>query len=324
MIDSGAPSVSSDPVVRVLYIMGSGHSGSTVMDTVLGNHAGAEGVGELARLPGRVWPNNEYCACHEHAHTCRFWQEVWRRWENRIGSDRAGEYAQLEDAVVNGDVHRSPKPRFGLHAPDVESPRFQRYAEATRELFRAISAVSGKPIVVDSSKLVNRAFVLSHIDGIDLTVIHLVRDVRGFVWSLRKRFTKDAKAGVEADIASRPVWRSAMRWLVVNRRADWVRSQLPRDRSVVVRYEDLIACPRDTLGRIGVVLGADLDDVGVKVESSAPLSVGHTIAGNRLRMSGSVTLALDEEWRRKMPATGRWLARGIGAPLMSRYGYRWR
>src|SRR3712207_8630396 len=57
-------------------------------------------------------------------------------------------------------------------------------------LFR--SAVSGKPVIVDSSKSPARALALGMVPGIDLYVVHLVRDGRGVATSLRK--TLDRKS----------------------------------------------------------------------------------------------------------------------------------
>lgn len=36
--------------IRVIYVTGKGHSGSTLLDLILGNHSQIESVGELINL----------------------------------------------------------------------------------------------------------------------------------------------------------------------------------------------------------------------------------------------------------------------------------
>ncbi len=62
--------------IRVIYVVGAGRSGSTLLDTILGNHEYIESVGELINSP-RAWSNpDEYCACGIQAGVCDFWRQV--------------------------------------------------------------------------------------------------------------------------------------------------------------------------------------------------------------------------------------------------------
>ena len=67
------------------------------------------------------------------------------------------------------------------------SLRFQAYDQQVRALFQAIRAVSGKRVVEDTTKTPSRALVLSMISGVDVRILHLVRDGRGVAWSMEKR-----------------------------------------------------------------------------------------------------------------------------------------
>ncbi len=68
----------------------------------------------------------------------------------------------------------------------LDDPRFARYAEYTGALFNAIADLSGADVIVDSSKSPARALALSRTPGLDVRMLHLVRDVRGVAYSLRK------------------------------------------------------------------------------------------------------------------------------------------
>src|SRR4051795_9833771 len=81
--------------------MGRGHSGSTILDILLGGGAAVESVGELVSGLER-YEAGEPCACGEPMRRCPFWAEVRRRFE-ADGHDW-GELARLSRAQT--DVRR--------------------------------------------------------------------------------------------------------------------------------------------------------------------------------------------------------------------------
>lgn len=307
---------SDEAPIHVFYIMGAGRSGSTVLDTVLGNHPEIESVGELTNLPRSGWVNGEYCACGEPGNVCPFWSDVRREWVKRVGVDDVEGYLSLQDAFER--FRQWPCLLRERWRPSLQ---FQAYAERTRALFEAICAVSGKSIIVDSSKNPARAFALSMVPGIDLYLIHLVRDGRGVAWSLKKAFKKDVKMGVQKDIKPRPVWRTAIFWTVVNLYSEWVRRRLDSRKSIQVRYEDFINDPKSTLDKIGGLIELDFAELTSKVSAGEAMEVGHTIAGNRLRMAGRVRLRPDTEWTYKLPLRDQRIFWVLAGWLMRQYGY---
>ena len=68
------------------------------------------------------------------------------------------------------------------------------YAEMTAALYRSISDVSGKTVILDSSKKPLRTYALLATGTVDVRVLHLVRDGRGVVWSRLKSLPRDVEA----------------------------------------------------------------------------------------------------------------------------------
>ena len=68
-------------------------------------------------------------------------------------------------------------------------------------------------------------------------------------------------------------------------------------------------------------MGLDYEPVTRAIYSGEPLKVGHTIAGNRLRMAGSIRLHPDMEWVHKLSARDKSLVRTLAGWHMGRYGY---
>lgn len=312
---SDAGALAAEEPVRVLYVVGAGRSGSTVLNTVLGSHPAVEGVGELTNLVEHGWIQELFCACGERAPACPFWSRVGREWSDRLGGEDVLQYLPLQQRF---ERVRSLLPAAVARHDGVG---FREYERRTVALFRAIRAASGAPVVVDSSKGPVRGLALARMRGLDLRVVHLVRDGRGVANSLRRAYARDVRQGIQRDMPGRPVWRTALFWVLANRLADRVRAAVGPERSLLLRYEDFVADPAAALDAIGRLVEVDVSGVARALAAGEAFSTGHTIAGNRLRMAGSVTLRPDERWRGELPARQRRLVSVLTALDLRRYGY---
>ncbi len=309
----------TDPI-RVAFIVGAGRSGSTVMDIVLGNHPDVASVGELCNLHRSGWTNNEYCACGDRGQQCNFWSDVFREWTAQSSAAEVSRYLDLQEKFENfRHFGRSRWLRLGRERI-WQSQEFQDFTAQTGQLYKAIAAVSGKRIIVDSSKNPLRAAILSRVPEVDLRLIHLVRDGRAVAWSRQKAFEKDEKGGVASGIRSRPIWYSVTWWTIVNMISGLVR-RTQSDKSLLVRYEDFVADPRTSLDQIGDLVGVDLGSVTQGLLDGDAMQVSHAIAGNRVRMTGSVKLKADLEWQRMLPTRERRICWAIAGWMLYSYQY---
>jgi hypothetical protein len=302
--------------IPVLFIMGVGRSGSTVLDSILGNHPDVVGLGELRNLPGAGWDRQEYCACRERVTDCAFWSEVRRRWVELTG-DASAESLRAAQRRVERTSNW-----FGLtgRRPGPEA-EFQSYARLTGALLEAIRQTSGAKVLVDSSKHPLRALALSRVDGVDLRAVHLVRDGRGVAASLLRPIAPDPEGGVARALPARPAFRTATRWLLINWLAERTARRLGSARVRRVRYEDLMANPVQTLDAIGELLGIDLSSVAAAAAAGEPLTIGHEVAGNRLRMAGNLTLRRHDGWRDELGRRDELVVRLVAGRMLRRYGY---
>jgi hypothetical protein len=349
----------TEPPVKVLKITGLGRSGSTILDVVLGNHPQIESVGEVGNIVRNGWISREslrgidqnklrvpICTCGKRLdvlyvdapdEACPFWSSVRREWVERTDRESIESYPKLQnDFELKRRWSRyglDPLPRL-VYEKRRPSALFRSYARLTRAFFESIRAVSGKPVIVDSAAVPVRTFVLGMIPGIDLYVVHLVRDGRGVITSLRKTFKKDLQAGIMWDHKGQPTWRtvvrwrvldlaSVVRWIVLNLVSEWICSQLGPNRTMRLRYEDFVADPNSALQRIGSLIELDLTEVANAASSGKPMHAGHNIGGNRTKKSGTITLRPDtQEWKSALSPTEQrlsWVSMGW---LMRRYGYK--
>jgi hypothetical protein len=314
--------------MKVINIIGAGHSGSTLLNLILGQHPDIFGAGELIRLHQSAWHDNpkskaytnQYCACGERARECPFWTKVKTSWLNMYAESNCelvNNYIQLKERYEDSSiVRRAILGRLGYQGED-----YHTYQQLTANIYSAIFDVSQSRFLVDSSKPPLRAYHLARNPALELYLIHLIRDGRGVVWSLKKGKKKDPYAGILRERSPIPSWRTTVSWLRVNLECEWVLSCLPLERVLHVSYEDLVFETEITLGRIGSLIGLDLSQIARDVVSGETLTPDHIVSGNRMRMKKKITLSPDFEWRSQLsPADARlfWLIAGW---LARRYGY---
>lgn len=302
--------------MKIIYIVGNGRSGSTLLDIILGNCREVESVGELCNVVRSGWINNEYCACGKLTNTCEYWTKVQKRWLELSDITDIKEYLLLQNKFER--LRGLLKFKLGL----CDHKDFQRYLLLTKTLFQAISSTTGNSAIVDSSKGAPRAYYLTLISDFDLRLIHLIRDGRGVSYSLAKSWKKNAAQGIQHDLPSRPVFRTALAWTLSNTLSEWVMSHLKRENKIRVRYEDLINNPVMILTDICTMANINATDILQAVRSGEAMGVGHNIAGNRLRMSKKIVLKKDETWKTELSSKSKsifWLTAGW---LLRRYDYK--
>ena len=320
LIHGREPAYEKSPVrPRVVSVIGSGRSGSTVLDIVLGNHPNIEGVGELSKLPRSGWvPNhNRRCACGSPIHVCPYWTSVYQRWIDDVGADGLTRYIDLQ-ARYEQSSKRWTRLLLEERNP---SPAFLEYAHMTAALYASIRDVSGKPVILDSSKKPIRTYALLATGTVDIRVLHLVRDGRGVVWSRLKSLPRDVEAGVPSARPPTPPWRTTLHWTQANIESEWVTRRAGRSNASRIAYESLVKTPGELLERISPVIDEDLSELMQGLEQGQAMHAGHRVGGNRVRFSGSVHLRPDLEWTTKLPADdGKTFWRMAGW-LARRYGY---
>jgi hypothetical protein len=224
-----------------------------------------------------------------------------------------------ELARVQAAVERS---RY-LYRPilGVGRSHIAKYGRLVGAVYDAIAEVSGAKIIVDSSKNPLRALALTRVPCIDLRLIHLVRDVRGVAWSLTKRFEKDTKSGVQQNISGRSSLASMAHWSRVNLFSEIAMAAMHGHSRMRVRYEDLMLRPNGTLHELAEIIDIGVQDVVDEGDRTVPISFGHMVAGNRIRMKPTVSISPDFEWRKIMDDRVQRRLWAVAWPFMRRYDY---
>ncbi|MGK7888624.1 MAG: hypothetical protein AB4042_04775, partial [Leptolyngbyaceae cyanobacterium] len=129
---------------RIVFICGLSHSGSTLLDLVLGGHPRFIGLGEVVRAidPQRDLTQNK-CSCGETAEQCIFWSKAIPRLAGCL----------------------EPRTRYQI-------------------VYDTFLEVFGRDyILVDSSKYLPALTFLDEELDFNIQVLHIIKDVRAFTIS---------------------------------------------------------------------------------------------------------------------------------------------
>ena len=289
----------SDGTIKLICFSGAGRCGSTLLARLLGEVPGLRTIGEGIgySLDAHIRSNNRLCSCGEPVESCRFWEPLIRENPDAF-TGRAGDLIRLRGLPL---LLLPWKPRAVREHLDAMGQRAEQF-------LRSVQTQIGTDVIVDSTK--NPAFVhiLSARKDIDLNVIHLVRDARGFVFSRSK-----PKGNLKR---IHPV-RAAVVWSLRNWTAGLTRHRAAR--SWRIRYEDFVREPAHYLDRIVRGVTGRSGELGFIRGPLADVSRQHMLAGNPDKFVVSRLTIEEREWR---------LSRGLNLvvstltlPLLLRYGY---
>jgi hypothetical protein len=303
--------------MKVLYVVGLGRSGSTVLSNSLGQVGGFFSGGELNFIWRHNVLENRLCGCGRPFHECPVWMEVMDEAFDGMDKVDAREMMRL--------AHSATRTR---HIPLMLSPwgegvlrkRLEKLLNNYGRLYEAIGSVTGSRVVVDSSKEPAHGYAMSLVPGVDLRVLHLVRDPRAAAYSWLKKKPQPDSETREFMFRQNPIKSSTM-WNSWNASAEafWRRSPGGYLR---VRYEDFVADPRGSFTDILNLLGEREAELPLASDREVKLGISHTVSGNPNRFdTGAVELRQDREWQKQMKPRDKVLVTALTLPLLKHYHY---
>lgn len=246
----------------VLYLAGSAHCGSTILDILLGDAEPVLGGGQLADLY-----KHERCSCGRRLRDCPQWGPVLDH----------PSFPGLRPLRRTG---RWTRKEIGLPRMVVSEARRAEYARIHDGLFEAIFSTVDADLIVDSSKNMARAIALLEASRFRIRVVHLVRDPRGFIRSTNKRNREnDRRRQFAAPLAE---------WIIKNGIGSTLLRRAGGDRVLEIRYEDLLLHPDTTLAAIGSHVDRSFATIRTKIEEGVPFEPDHRFAGNRVSQRSEV------------------------------------
>lgn len=319
-----SPQMRSTDSTTNVFICSAGHSGSTLLDLLLGSHSAAISLGEITQLPKNLALNTA-CACGAPVRECPLWSAVVERLcgEPAFRELRRNPYALFLGLFEAGTVvdrnHQTALRRLyrrlvyagafaywrwdarmlaGFTAP------LRRGARNKLALFRIVAELQTRAVLVDSSKHYLEAVSLYRAAPDRTKVVLLVRDGRAVL-----------HAGLKRGHSRRRAYNA---WGNTYERAlPVLEAQVAAGDLLCVRYEDLAADAAQELHRLCEFIGIEYESGMLEFRSRRH----HLVNGNDMRLGGSSTIRLDEAWKERLSDVDLDYFEARGGELNRRLGY---
>lgn len=276
------------PCVKLLYLAGSSHSGSTLIDLILGSHTQIESLGEAKKIPKILSilqtgsQTGPICSCHATIVDCDFWKSA----------------LQLETPNSS------------------ERERISFDASADLAMARRALAFRNKSVLLDSSKNLGRLGFLAREKGFSTTCLHLTRDPRAVAFSAIRKMER--ANGAAAKNRMRFLFKHSFEWYALNRKIRRRCRKNPNVSYLHLRYEDFVFQTGSSLSKVLQMLNLEFEPAQVRFRDF----IHHNIEGNRLRLQSGSEIKFDSNYLKEL-TPAEWLTASIPLlPVLSRFGYR--
>jgi hypothetical protein len=164
--------------IQIIYIVGEGRSGSTLLESILSNDARTVSVGEAYRFWERFYKNETLCGCGEYIEQCPLWKEVHEK--------LAKELTIYEPKHIKRIIRKILEFKY-FELSRVSEAELRLMVETIRTYYTAISETSGKSIIIDSSKTPNWGHLIGLAGVFDVKFIYLERALPQLAGSWKKK-----------------------------------------------------------------------------------------------------------------------------------------
>lgn len=244
---------------NLLYVVGLGHNGSTLLDLLLGASSGVFSTSQLNDLLAPYVPDGR-------AEKDLFWREVLSQLKD--GGKELGEQ--------NQSIQLERRAREFIMSKAVRL----HYADVNGELLDSLFSAIDDEWIVDSSKNISRALGLLEWDADRVYMLHIVRDIRSYVNSYNMRKEERGQR--------RGYLYPAFHWYAKNLLA----SLIVRRRSkhyLIMKYEDFIENPVSEIERVEVFCSTSFVETKDVIQNRRPI-----YPNKRMTFRGNRILAMNE------------------------------
>ena len=253
---------------NIIYLLGAGRSGTTLMATVLNSHPNIKTIGEMHQFFEHL-KEGKFCSCGLSLEECEFWNTVLS--QLKLDAKTINEHYKTT-TIKEG--HRNILKLLLTKQID------KGYLETQIPVFEAIANQTEKAWLLDSSKYIARYLLLRQSNELKVKGIYVVRDLRGVINSFGKQVqTPKSPVATIFYYALINCFGQLVCWL---------------DKNVMkVRYEDFVSNPEQTLARIYKHVFEKREGVVLPSNYEMP----HIIGGNRMKANKTITIKNDVKWK---------------------------
>lgn len=253
--------------INVIYIVGLGHSGSTLLDLIIGSSKKCIGLGEINKLRKFI----------ENSKIDELNSDFWNLIVEKFNKE--------EIKPINLSLKENLEILFHIL---LRFPVKNRYktGELYEEIFK--KAKEEKPTIeyiLDSSKDERDLVYLHENEKINLRIVHLIRDGRGVVNSHER---KDQN------------WFEAFsKWFIRNLWTKIYLRKIDKEKKKTISYDLFAKNPKKYIKKINKAFDLDINENNFIEEVNEEPSF--RFSGNRMRHKKLRKIRYDQKWKKEMP-----------------------
>ncbi len=298
--------------MKILYIAGSGRSGSTVIGNILGSQKGISHIGEACWISNNIVNKDLLCGCGSSFRGCTVWDSIIKQAFPKLSNKEVAK--RLDFASQNFTCRNVVTALLGVRYS------LSDYLDALEKLYNAISNKLNTNVIVDTSKVPSYGFLLSQLKNTQVYFLHLVRDPRAvaYSWSKNVVLRKDTNKK-ESHQEVRALNSACRTWLLWNVTTELLQYSHNYMR---INYEDFALYPVEVLNQVLTYIEEPQSKIPDHHSGVFTVSCNHTVWGNPNRMmQGKIKVQHDQKWIGAMPNGDKVKAYLMTLPLAVRYGY---
>ena len=260
----------------LIYIIGAGRSGTTLLDIILGNNTESISLGEVNRLykregipPKRTKDDKVY----------KFWKEITNSL-NQTGQS----YLELANLFNKNEYHSA-------FLKSVFKNNDIIYKQNLNHQYDVLKTKTKQSILIESSKYPVRALNISEYvskDNYIIKYIYLKKDPTKVVKSFHKKdLEQPSKSFLSANLY----------YLLVNLLCVLTVKilKLRKHKVSIIKYEDLLTDSKKILIKLSADLNMDFSILEDKLEYNKSFKTGYLFDGNRIRLKENLTLRVSDK-----------------------------
>jgi hypothetical protein len=298
------------PKHKIIFIISDGHSGSTLLDLLLGTLPGIMSTGELIWLPWQTFrdgkmctatPKQDICTCLRTFRECDVWGNVLQNLSKKIGYD-------VKYNPLSFDVSFFWEKKYSSYKKSLKYiliRRILKYAillqqnwliniinnsrklqiDNTLILYDSIAQTTHLDYISDSSKDIFRAYAIWRRRPESVKIILLYKDAKSYASSGKHWKSKT------------PVKLRLKKWIHhYKNKYIPILKRMPGCEILTIKYDEIARNPDNARKSLANFLGIHCEKGSWQINTKNM----HIVAGNPMRYGGKINIRYDDRWKTEL------------------------
>lgn len=252
--------------MKIIYVLGDGRSGSTLLDSVLSNTEDSISVGECYRFWKRYYSFDTKCGCGNKIEECFLWRQIHLSLSKIEGYNPNQFWNQVQFLLKYKNVLKINEL--------LKKQEFKLFKIVVENFYQSIFEITNKSVIIDSSKNFGWLYILLEINNFDIEIIHIERNLQSVANSWKKKVMLPEYYDKEILMPIKSNFTILKSWYKVKYLSSKLKS---RKEYSFIKYEEFIKNPNELISEINSKFNFNIQIDYLKIQEN------HSIGGNPMR-----------------------------------------